>query len=241
MFDDAVSGPTRTQELAVVVVAGGRGRRLGGDELGDKAALVIDGEPLLTTVLRRVTDALSNPKSAERNGPSGAPLGDGAADRVDAPPRIRIVLGPVVVVGPDELVRLVPDALLDQTTVVQEKPPGSGPLAAVAAGVGALKSEQHRTVAVIGGDMRDIGIALEPLHNAVLNSTSDAAVLIDRAERVQHLGAVWRTSQLRERLSRFDSLAGRRLADLYDDAALVAVPDIADWSRDIDSPTDLPG
>ena len=100
---------------------------------------------------------------------------------------------PAVVVGP------VRPGFPDVTWALED-PAGSGPLAAVAAGLAALPPSVDR-VLVVGGDMPYVALARDALHEAL--TTSDVALLVDAEGRDQPLAALWVRTSL-------DAGAGRR-------------------------------
>lgn len=99
-----------------------------------------------------------------------------------------------VVVGPDDLP--VPAGV----TITRERPPGGGPVAAVAAAFQVIPVTGQ--VAVLGGDLplltRD---AIAKLRTALsAHSEADGAVYVDGDGRRQWLCGVWRTRALHDRL-----------------------------------------
>ncbi len=106
--------------------------------------------------------------------------------------RIRVVVGPVGLPIP---------AGVGHT---QERPPGSGPVAALAAGLGALGPEEHglpRLVAVLAGDLPFLtSAALDALRDELTRTGADAAVYRDSGGRRQLLCGVWWEPVLRAAL-----------------------------------------
>jgi molybdenum cofactor guanylyltransferase len=113
--------------------------------------------------------------------------------------------GPVVVVGPAELRARLPAGIL----LTREQPPGGGPVAAIAAGLAALTTDQDSAdqdrvdraelVAVCAGDLPFVTAqALESLCRAVADG--DLAYFADEDGRPQPLCAIWRRSALRRAL-----------------------------------------
>jgi molybdopterin-guanine dinucleotide biosynthesis protein A len=106
-----------------------------------------------------------------------------------------------------------------------EQPPGSGPAAAVTAGL-ALVPHDVPQVALLAGDLPLLtSAAVRRLRAAV---TAEAAVFIDQGRR-QFLCAVWRHDALRRRLSALGPPEGVPLKRLYADAEItdVETPDSA--------------
>lgn len=147
--------------LAVIVLAGGRARRLGG---ATKPAQAVGGVPLLVRVLAATDSALAR-----------------------------------VVVGPEQLAGILPAGVVRTS----EEPPGSGPVAAIAAGLEALPGRPG-LVAVLGADLPFLGAStVQTLRTALANEPdrADAVVLADDSGRPQWMCGVWRVAALRERLA----------------------------------------
>jgi molybdopterin-guanine dinucleotide biosynthesis protein A len=96
-----------------------------------------------------------------------------------------------VVVGP---VRDVPAGVL----TTQEMPPGGGPVAAVAAGVGALPADGPEIVVLLACDMPLVdGVAVEALVRALTERADvDAVLYTDGGGRRQYLAAAYRRAPL---------------------------------------------
>jgi len=123
-------------------------------------------------------------------------------------------------------------------TVVRENPPGSGPFAAVAAGLDELAPETDDLIVVLAGDLVAPSDALPALINAVTNSPADAAVVVDAHRRRQPLLACYRASALLTLFASTDPV-NRPAMQLLDGLHVIEVTDGGDWSRDIDTPADL--
>lgn len=180
-----------------MVLAGGRGSRLGGI---DKPGLDVGGRSLIERVLAAL-------------GPV-----------------------PVVVVGP-------PRPLGRDVTVVRENPPGSGPAAAVAAGIRALDDNlpADTFVALLAADLpavdrRTLGRLAAVL---VTDTGSDGAILLDPAGRRQTLLGVWRLGPLREACGRQPDWTGAALHQLLRPLNPQQLPAIGDEAADIDTTDDL--
>jgi molybdopterin-guanine dinucleotide biosynthesis protein A len=179
---------------AAVVLAGGRGRRLGGV---DKPAMVVDGRSLLDTALAACATSAQT-----------------------------VVVGPTRPTGP-------------AVRWTQESPAGSGPLAALAAGVGRLSADV--TVAVVlaadlpAVDAKIVGRLLATLHA----SSVDAVAVSDRMERVQPLLAAYRLPALRHALEDIGDPAGLPVGRMLDHLTLATIPDEDGAAVDIDTPQDL--
>ncbi|MBP2325592.1 molybdopterin-guanine dinucleotide biosynthesis protein A [Kibdelosporangium banguiense] len=124
---------------------------------------------------------------------------------------------------------------------VREEPPGSGPLAALAAGVEALADLPDDThVAVLAGDLLGIG----PRTVAKLRSALDenpavlGALLVDAEGFTQWMHAVWRLAALRAAVPP-DSV-GRSLKSVLGGLPLTLIPAQRGEADDVDAPGDLP-
>ena len=118
----------------------------------------------------------------------------------------------------------------------QEQPPGGGPVAAIAAGIGEVSAE---FVVVLAADLPSIAPAVPELLAALRASTGDAAVLVDASARANHLAAAWRTDRLRGVLATLGDPAGRPARALYAAADVHAVADPGGWGRDTDTWDDV--
>jgi len=122
--------------------------------------------------------------------------------------------------------------------VVQEQPPGGGPVAALAAALEA--AEWPQTVALLAGDLplftRD---ALGDLAAAL--DDHDGAVFTDRDGREQWLCGLWRTASLRRQVAALPETADQALRGLLRPMDVVRVGSTADpppWF-DCDTEDDL--
>lgn len=149
--------------------------------------------------------------------PDGRPL---LAHLLDVPARRRIVVGPRrPVIGVDVWAR--------------EQPPGSGPVAALAAG---LPFTTGRLVVTLAGDTPAAADAVPALVAGL--GAADVAVLVADGRR-QHLLAVWRRPALAAALAGVPEGTAPPVHRLMEGACVVEVADRAQWSRDIDTPQDL--
>jgi molybdopterin-guanine dinucleotide biosynthesis protein A len=183
------------EPFAAIVLAGGRGSRLGGVH---KPGLRIGGATLLDRVLAAATGATA-----------------------------RIVVGPPQPVPPG-------------VTVLREDPPGGGPVAALAAGLSAVREP---LVAVLAGDLPFLTAeAVTALRRSAVGR--DGAVLADADGKDQYLASVWRAEPLRAAVAALGDLRNasmrRVLAELA--YARVLVPGEpggpGPWF-DCDDPVDL--
>jgi molybdenum cofactor guanylyltransferase len=121
-----------------------------------------------------------------------------------------------------------------------EVPAGSGPLAAVAAGLAHLRDHPAADgwiVAIAGGDMPGVARAVPALVRAA--RAAGSAVLADSDGRAQLLASAWRVPVLAERLAQIGDPAGRPLQELLLGLAVVTVPDSWAAAVDVDTPADL--
>jgi molybdopterin molybdotransferase len=129
----------------------------------------------------------------------------------------------VVVVGPS---RQVPD----EVTVLREEPPGSGPVAALAAGLAALP-DGPADIAVLAADLPRITPAVVAAL-AAARGEAPVAVAVDDGGEVQYLTAVWDSAALADALA----TAPSRVRDLMPGSAVtVVLGDVAD----VDTPDQL--
>jgi molybdopterin-guanine dinucleotide biosynthesis protein A len=134
----------------------------------------------------------------------------------------------IVVVGPQRD--------LDVAVVwTQEEPPGGGPVAAVAAGLGSVSAE---ATIVLAADLPSIDAAAVGALMSGLGD-GDAALAVDDSGRDQYLCAAYRTEALRANLTRLPQLSGAPMHSLV--AGLrVARLQMGASVADIDTPEDLP-
>ena len=129
----------------------------------------------------------------------------------------------VVVVGP-------PRGVPDEVTVVCEDPPGSGPVAALAAGLAALP-DGAADIAVLAADLPRITPAAVTALTAA-RGDAPVAVAVDDTGRIQYLTAVWDSVALAAALA----AAPSRMRDLLPGGAVTsAVGDVGD----VDTPDQL--
>lgn len=117
---------------------------------------------------------------------------------------------PRVVVGPATLTGLLPEGV----RLTREKPPGTGPAAATAAGL-RLVPDDAEQIALLAGDLPFLTArAVAALRHA--SSTLDGALFVDRAGRRQLLCGVWRAAALRANLAALGEPAGQSIRRLLD-------------------------
>ena len=173
--------PDRPDGLAAVILAGGRARRLGG---ADKPGIVVGEQSLVAAV-------------------AAAAAGAGA--------------GQLVLVGPPrpELAQLLarepaPAGAMPALTVefTRERPPGAGPVPALAAGLELVRAPW---VLLLAADLPFLrSWQLRDL-TAAAAGPAGGAILTDEGGRVQWLTSCWRTAALRAAVADY---AGHSLGGL---------------------------
>jgi molybdopterin-guanine dinucleotide biosynthesis protein A len=189
---DMITGTLGT--WAAVVLAGGRGRRLGGV---DKPALVVGGRSLLDTALAACTESAQ-----------------------------------IVVVGPAR-------PTITAVRWTEESPAGSGPLAALSAGIGLLSADVE-VVVVLAADLPAVEVGTVGRLLAGLDaSRADAVMLTDQKGRLQPLLGAYRLPELRHALNAVGDVRDLPVGRLLDHLTLATIPDIHGAANDIDTPRDL--
>ena len=159
--------------------------------------------------------------------------------RVGGAPMVARVLAavrprPVLVVGrPDD----VPDGI----PVLVEDPPGGGPVAAIAAGLGHLPQGAD-VVVVLAADLPFVTSAhLDRLVSAVRHQprTAGQAVTTDATGRLNWLCSAWHRAALETAIDRLGDPAGRSMRDLAAGLRPVEVADTDHVADDVDTPDDL--
>ncbi|MEO9133426.1 MAG: NTP transferase domain-containing protein [Jatrophihabitantaceae bacterium] len=117
----------------------------------------------------------------------------------------------------------------------REEPVGGGPVAALAAGIGAVGED---VVVVLAADQPDIAPAV-PVLLAALTGSGDVACLVDPDGRVNYLAAAWRTSALRVALTARGDPNGVPLRALIAGTDMIPVRDPDGWGRDCDTWDDV--
>lgn len=136
--------------------------------------------------------------------------------------------GPVVVVGPER--PGITDVLW-----TRERPPGGGPVAALAAGL-AMVPRGTDVVFLLAGDLAAIGKStVDKLVRAL--GTADGAVLTDGEGRPQWLISAWRPGRVRGALP--SAPEGAALRTVLGGLSIVPVPETPGESADVDTPGDL--
>jgi len=130
------------------------------------------------------------------------------------------------------------DAAWPLVTVVREDPAGSGPFAAVAAGVVHLQPAPDDVVVVLAGDLVSPHEAIPALIEALKGSGADVAVIVDDQHLRQPLLACYRASALLTLFASTDPV-NRPAMQLLDGLHVIEVADTDGWSRDVDTQADL--
>ncbi len=134
-----------------------------------------------------------------------------------------------------------PDRALPGVTVAREDPPGSGPAAAVVAGLHALAAAPDvTTVAVLAADLPGLtaGFVAELGHRLGADPELDGVLATDRSGRRQWLLGVWRLGALRAAAGP-SSWADRGVRELLAGLEFATVPADPRLIADLDTPDDL--
>ena len=140
---------------------------------------------------------------------------------------------PVVLAGP-----AVPD-LPGRVVVVREEPPGSGPLAGIAAAMAVVDTP---LVAVLAADMPfAVPVAMQALERLAGSERAelDAAVPVDPEGRRQPLAAAYRSAALAGALARLAPVEGRSVRSMLAALRVMEWPVPADVLVDVDTAGEL--
>jgi molybdenum cofactor guanylyltransferase len=111
---------------------------------------------------------------------------------------------------------------------VREDPPGGGPVAALAAGLAAVRADTG-SVAVLAADLPFLTPAdIDALRAAAGDRAVDGAVLLDGDRRAQWLCGVYRIGPLRRRLAALGPPAGQPMRAVATGLRLIGVQRAAD-------------
>lgn len=198
----------------LVVLAGGGSRRWGGT---DKTAQALGGVPVLVAVLEsalRGLDACGSPRRVVVVAPAGHPARDAVQGRDLRGARLVWTL---------------------------EDPPDGGPVAGIAAALGAPTGPDGHgaAVAVVAGDAPFAGAALSRLVTALADGGHDAAVGVDGAGRRQLLFCARREALVEALRPGPDGAPPRAVHRLLGALDVVEVPLTERESLDLDHPADL--
>lgn len=133
-----------------------------------------------------------------------------------------------VVVGPAR------PAVLPRRRWTREQPPGGGPVAAVAAGLGTGELTAE-VVLLLAADLPFLDATTVRRLVAAVTGEVEAAVLVDAGGREQPLAAAYRTAALRSALAALGDPAGLPLRRLTGGLRTVRLPDAAGASYDCDT------
>ena len=133
----------------------------------------------------------------------------------------------IVVVGPEQPVER-------RVLFCREQPPGGGPVAAIAAGLGRTTAD---VLVLLAADLPFVAPAVVRLLDAL--PPAGAAVLADGSGRPNYLAAAWRRASLAAALDALGDPAGASARALTELAHVVLVPDEGGWGRDCDTWEDL--
>ena len=137
----------------------------------------------------------------------------------------------------DSIVVVGPERPLDRTvTWAREDPPGTGPLAALAAGLAALGPADE--VAVLAADLPNVTPDTVRRLRAARGDRA-GAILTDAEGHRQWLLGVWRRDALQAAIPA--DPAGRSLGRTLGTLPLIEVPAESGESDDVDTPADLAG
>ncbi len=169
-------------------------------------------------------------------GGSARRLGGAAKPQLQVGGRTLLDRAVAAVAGADRVVVVGPEQPVGRAVrFCREQPPGGGPVAALAAGLGDTAAE---TVVVLAADLPWIAPAVPVLLAA--RPPAGVALLVDAAGRRNHLAAAWHRGTLLAALTTLGDPTGasmRALLDLVE--AIVAVPDPDGWGHDCDTWNDL--
>ncbi len=179
-------------------------------------------------------------------------LAGGRSARLGGQPKPQLTVGETTML--DRVLTAVPDAEArvvvgpDQPVpygvrLVQEDPPGSGPVAGLAAGLEPVRAD---LVVVLAADLPFLTVeVIAALLSAVdEDPLVDAAILVDGSGRDQYLLGAWRTARLRAALSGLRPLPGKAMRELLGTVRVTRISapphgqGPAPWT-DIDTPADL--
>lgn len=137
----------------------------------------------------------------------------------------------------EDIVVVGPERPLDRpVTWAREDPPGTGPLAALAAGLAALGSADE--VAILAADLPNVTPETVRRLRTARGDTA-GAILVDAEGRRQWLLGVWRRDTLDAAMP--DDPAGKSLGRTLGTLPLVEVAAEPGEAADVDTPADLTG
>lgn len=125
---------------------------------------------------------------------------------------------PIIAVGPDEIGR-------PGIRVVREVPPFSGPAAAVAAGVAALRGSSAAESWLLACDLPRATELIARLAAVPIPDDADGVVAVDAAGRMQWLAGRYRLSALQDAVAQHPETTGISMRKLFADLRLHSVDD----------------
>lgn len=137
--------------------------------------------------------------------------------------------GRTVIVGPQRPVQRV-------VTWCIEEPPGSGPVAALAAG---LPHATADVIVVLAADLPWVAPAVPRLIAALADDPSADCATLVAGGRSNYLAAAWRRRALTAGLAALPDVRDQSMRRLYRDLAVVEVNDEGDAGRDCDTWDDI--
>ena len=197
--------------LAVILLAGGRARRMGGI---DKPALLVGGRTLAARA------ALAAVRAGAGQVIVVGPDRDGLRAEIDA-------------------ASARPGGLVPAIRFVSEDPPGAGPVPALRAGLAIVTEPRILLLAADLPFLRQAD--LRALLAATGDGDGDGAALTDDEHRVQWLTSCWRTGRLRDALAEYRGDSLRGLLDPLRPVLVPAEPAVGappSW-LDCDTPEDV--
>jgi molybdenum cofactor guanylyltransferase len=194
--------PDARPPFDVIILAGGRGVRLGG---ADKPGLVVGSSTMAATAARAA--ATAGARRIILVGPDRPDVTAVAATAAALPARDSPAGDVPAVDAPDAASR-TGDTWAGRLVVTREEPPGAGPVPALRAGLAEVGAPW---VAVLAADLPFLdGDQVLSLLAAARDGTSAGAVIADESGTEQWLAGCWRTDRLSEALAgyRGSSLRG---------------------------------
>lgn len=141
----------------------------------------------------------------------------------------------VILVGPRDGLS---DPLRDRVSAVRERPPLSGPLAAIAAAADVIPPSAEAVV-LLGGDYPMLSADTIARLAARAGSGADVVSCEDSTGRLQHLCSAFRVEALRRRLAAIGDPRNVPLRALFAHTSPQLIECGDDELRDIDTPSDL--
>jgi len=184
---------SRPPPFDVIILAGGRGARLGG---ADKPGLVVGSSTMAAIAARAAVTAGARqiilvgpdrPDVTAVTAAAAAPPAPGAAARATAP-------GAAGATVPAGAASWAGAAWAGRLVVTREQPPGAGPVPALRAGLAEVGAPW---VTVLAADLPFLGgDQVLSLVAAACDGASAGAVIADQSGAVQWLAGCWRTDRL---------------------------------------------